>query len=96
MFTEKSWKNWARSLLSLSLSEKGDDPHKYDIKGLLPIVANCEGQLHDAKMNIVNKNPHHTAEDLTEAVVLGVINLDRVAKEIDPKIKLPPLEPNLR
>lgn len=46
---------------------------------------NCEEQLRDAKNGIKNKNPHHTPEDLTDAVVGGTVALIGVANEIDPK-----------
>lgn len=94
MFTEKSWRSWAKALLSLS--EKGDKNQNYDIKGMVPIIANCESQLHEAKKGIKNKNPRHRPEDLTQAVVDGTITLTELAKEIDPNVKLPPLEPNPR
>lgn len=92
MFSKESWKKFGQSILSLS--ERGNDAQEHDIKGLLPVVNNLEEQLREAKMGIKNKNPRHTPEDLTDAVVGGTVALISVAKEIDPNADVSQLRPN--
>lgn len=90
MFSKESWREWVRSLFSLS-ERKGTRHQKYEVDGLVAGTASAESQLYDLKLG---KKNHHSPESLTQAVVDGTTALMEVAKEIDPDADLSQLRPN--